>query len=303
MDIALIIGNGFDLSLGLPTSFSDFIKSDYFTKLLPDNALCKHMQDVYNENCGWVDIEYELADYSMNHSRDSNLKKEFVVLRQAVANYIGDIEYNHNEIDKESQAYLSFGDYFFKTVGHKPSDRMIVINFNYTHSLHKLKQNLYGKGLLGKFMEIAEILSPLMGDDNPFANIKFLHPHGAVDTGIVFGVDDSAIISPKHTFLRKSSCSDYKPFNPRILQQAEKVIIWGHSLGETDHGYFMDFFENQALGKGERKEIVITYYGEDGYDAIISQLDILTRHNIRGLKTHNRLKLIDSSSNECRWKL
>ncbi len=302
MNIALVIGNGFDLSLGLPTSFSDFLGSSYFKEILPNNYLCQHMNGLY-ENLGWVDIEYELADYSMNNSKDTKLKAEYIELQQALADYLGDIEYNYHEIDTESQAYLSFGDYFFRAVGHNPTDMMTVINFNYTHSINKLKRNLYGNGFLSEILEFAEAFSPLMGSDNPFANIKFIHPHGAVDTGIVFGVDDSAIISPKHTFLRKSCCSAFNPFNPNILHQADKVIIWGHSLGESDHGYFVDFFERQASGKSARKEIVITYYGEDGYDSIITQLDILTNHNIRGLKVHNRLKLIDSSSDECRWRM
>lgn len=303
MNIALIIGNGFDLSLGLPTSFSHFLESECFNSLLPHSHLCQHLHRIYDENFGWVDIEYELAEYSMTNSKDTNLKTEYLELCQALADYLGDIELNYDKIDTESQAYLSFGDYFFNAAGHKSTEKLIVVNFNYTYSIKKLKQNLYGNGFFGKAMTFVEAFSPLLGDDNPFSNIKFLHPHGAVDTGIVFGVDDSAIISPKHTFLRKSSWAAYKPFNPKILQQADKVIIWGHSLGESDHGYFMDFFEKQASGRCDRKEIVITYYGENGYDSIITQLDILTQHNIRGLKLHNRLKLIDSSSDECRWKL
>lgn len=303
MNIVLVIGNGFDLNLGLPTSFSHFIESEIYKSIISENELAKYLVNCYEANMGWVDIEYELSNYSMLYPSSKSLKDDFIELRQALADYIGEVEYNILEINKESQAYLSFGDYFFNSVGSNPTDRTTVINFNYTHSIQKIKRNLYGNGFLSKFMEIAEELSPLMGKESPFRNIEFLYPHGAVDTGIVFGVDDNAVISPKHTFLRKSACSSLSPFNPKILRLAQKVIIWGHSLGESDHAYFMDFFSKQASGESQRKEIVITYYGEDGFDSLISQLDILTNHNIRGLKVNNKLKLIDSSSDDCRWKI
>ena len=41
----LIIGNGFDLSLKYPTSYSDFMKSQYFVDLvLKKNTLAKYLQ-------------------------------------------------------------------------------------------------------------------------------------------------------------------------------------------------------------------------------------------------------------------
>lgn len=303
MKTAFVLGNGFDLNLGLPTSFRDFLQSKYFKDLIPENKLCQYMQSVADSNMGWVDVEYELANYSMTNPKNSDLKADYIDLRQALADYIGVVDYEIDEIDTDSQAYLSFGDYFFGSVGQHSKDTLVVINFNYTHSLLKLKRNLYGNGFMSKIMEFTEALSPLMGDENPFAKVKFIYPHGAVDTGIVFGVDDGSIISPKHTFLKKSTCVSYNPFNPNILHQADKVVFWGHSLRETDHAYFIDFFTAQASGNSKRKEIVITYYGESGYDSLITQLDVLTDHNIRGLKIHNKLKLVDSSSDECRWKL
>lgn len=303
MNIILILGNGFDLNLGLPTSFSHFINSVYFRNLLTTNDLCTHMESTSTNNLGWVDIEYELANYSMAHSKSSTLKSDYLELKQALADYIGEVDSNYNEIDKDSQAYLSFGDNFFRSVNHYSSDNLTVINFNYTHSIKKIKRSLYGDGLFSTFLELAECLLPLMGEDHVFSKINYVYPHGAVDTGIVFGVDDSSLISPKHTFLRKSCDPAFSPFDNEVLLYADKVIIWGHSLGESDHAYFIDFFTAQASGKYPRKEIIITYYGEMGYDSIISQLDVLTNHNIRGLKVNNKLKLIDSSSDECRWKL
>ena len=60
----IIIGNGFDLSLGLKTSYKDFIESDSFTLLLKkENSLTIYLNGKQEIN-NWVDIEKELTEYS-----------------------------------------------------------------------------------------------------------------------------------------------------------------------------------------------------------------------------------------------
>lgn len=57
---ALIIGNGFDLSLGLSTSYMDFVNSDEFQILLNmQNQLAIYLK-VNAELQNWIDIENEL---------------------------------------------------------------------------------------------------------------------------------------------------------------------------------------------------------------------------------------------------
>lgn len=61
----LIVGNGFDLSLKYPTSYSDFIASKYFKGLLSkENSLASYLAD-RKKYCGnWIDIEKELGSYA-----------------------------------------------------------------------------------------------------------------------------------------------------------------------------------------------------------------------------------------------
>ncbi|ALU75278.1 hypothetical protein F7642_10905 [Tenacibaculum finnmarkense genomovar ulcerans] len=61
-DIVIIIGNGFDLSIGLKTSYSDFIKSIEFQELLKnENLLAKHLNGIHTLQ-NWIDIENELKN-------------------------------------------------------------------------------------------------------------------------------------------------------------------------------------------------------------------------------------------------
>ncbi len=305
MNITFIIGNGFDLNLGLPTSFYDFMKSDYFMNLIDDNDLCQHLYDVSDYNDKWIDIEQELVNYSYENPQDDSLKSEYLELKQALNDYLSEVDDNWDadDINKDSAAYNTFGDSFFDAIPKHRNNQLCFVNFNYTHTIQKLKRILYGKNLLADLLGVAEELYTIFGsqsENNPFSNVRYEYPHGDVDTGIIFGVGDTAQISRKHTFLKKSCDRDFTSFDSKLLFKADKLIFWGHSLGETDHTYFKKMFMQQANGMLPYREIVITHYGENGYDEIISQLDCLSGYNYSGLKANCDLKLVDITHDDYR---
>ena len=45
----LIVGNGFDLSMGFKTSYGDFMKSSYFPHE-ETSSLCSYLHNQYEEN-------------------------------------------------------------------------------------------------------------------------------------------------------------------------------------------------------------------------------------------------------------
>ena len=76
---ALIIGNGFDLSLGLSTSYMDFVNSDEFQVLLDmQNQLAIYLK-ANAELQNWIDIENELKLYSINEN-NAKFKAEYLSL-------------------------------------------------------------------------------------------------------------------------------------------------------------------------------------------------------------------------------
>ena len=91
----LIIGNGFDLNLGLKTGYCDFIKSDYFKKEVNNNnQLCKYLlnqQELYN----WIDIENELKKYSTKtDSQPKQVKQDFKNLSASLIDYLSSLPYD-----------------------------------------------------------------------------------------------------------------------------------------------------------------------------------------------------------------
>lgn len=75
MKKTIILGNGFDLDLGFPTSYKNFIESTTFTSNLcgmhlaygigphPSN-LFRYIQSKAAEDPRWTDIEKLLSEYS-----------------------------------------------------------------------------------------------------------------------------------------------------------------------------------------------------------------------------------------------
>ena len=59
-----VVGNGFDLNLGLKTSYKDFMESHWFSDI-KNNSLVDYLRERQSLNL-WIDIENELSAYSQS---------------------------------------------------------------------------------------------------------------------------------------------------------------------------------------------------------------------------------------------
>ena len=99
----LVIGNGFDIDLGLPTSFSDFAKSKEWKDLTEKLDTSFWKKEKHNSLLGellnasrtsnWFDIEEELYKYTcINHSFSQEaitiVQSEFSRLKNALKEYL-----------------------------------------------------------------------------------------------------------------------------------------------------------------------------------------------------------------------
>lgn len=267
----LIVGNGFDLNQGLSTSYSDFVESLEFNNLIiSNNALAiylKNQKDLIN----WIDIEIELKKYS-SLLEDSkiikNLRIEFLMLSTALKKYLSKI--NYSKLDKSKDSY--------KLLNRLKDTDLLILDFNYTHT-------------------VKTILLELGLSKDEIEN-RLIKVHNSVDEDIIFGVEDSARINPLHVFLRKAYNKSFKAINVKSnLDNLKQLVVYGYSLGETDHMYYNEFFRNLSyshmLEKG--KSLFFFYYGDDGYDQLFIQIDKLTQNNLTLFKQNNRLEFINSN--------
>lgn len=274
----LIVGNGFDLSMGFKTSYGDFMKSSYFPHE-ETSSLCSYLHNQYEENMGWIDIENELSEYSrMLTTKKLNAKKFNTILD------LDSLREEYDELKSSLKLYLqeetkrAFGpsrdNPAKRVIDQLPADSKII-SFNYTSIIERLT--------LGKFQD---------------SNGNLLHIHGSLAPydDIVFGVEDSAKLSKEHVFLYKAHCRHLRvqEFSD-WLNSAERIIFYGYSLGDTDRQYFENFFRKLCSGDTTYAELVFYYYGQASYDNLIWQLQMLTNHKLTQLQILNKIEFIDCS--------
>ena len=274
----LIVGNGFDLSMGFKTSYGDFMKSSYFPNE-ETSCLCSYLHNQYEENMGWIDIENELSEYSrILTTKKLNAKKINTILD------IDSLREEYDELKSSLKCYLqeetkrAFG-----PSPDNPAKRVIdqlpaeskIISFNYTSIIERMTRDRFcaSKGNL-------------------------LHIHGSLAPydDIVFGVEDSAKLSKEHVFL-------YKAHSPHLkvqefsdwLNSAERIIFYGYSLGDTDRQYFEKFFRKLCSDDRTYTELVFYYYDQSSYDNLIWQLQMLTNHKLTQLQILNKIEFKNCS--------
>lgn len=172
-DSILIIGNGFDLNLGLKTSYQNFIASHVFKNLVDgNNQLCKYLNN-QNELNRWIDIENELKKYSRDVYKDSNRKifrQEYQQLCKSLCSYLNTLDMS--SIDETSKVYNIITDQL------SDLENVLILNYNYTSSIDYILNQ---------------------------RSLKYdiLSVHGsAKNSKIVFGVEDRARINEDDVFLK-----------------------------------------------------------------------------------------------------
>lgn len=273
----LIVGNGFDLSMGFKTSYRDFMKSSFFPKY--DSTLCSHLRKQFQENMGWIDIEKELSEFSSmlismkQDAKKKHIKWEYDSFRE-----------EYEELKSSLKAYLqeetkrAFG-----PSPETPAKRVIdqlpagskIISFNYTSIIERMTRD--------RFCALK-------------SNLLHIHGSLAPNDDIVFGVEDSAKLPKEHVFLYKAHSRHLKvqEFSD-WLNSAERIIFYGYSLGDTDHQYFEKFFRKLCSDDRTYTELVFYYYDQSSYDNLIWQLQMLTNHKLTQLQILNKIEFINCS--------
>lgn len=352
MEKILITGNGFDLNLGLSTSYNAFLSSNIFRTLADsDNLLAYYLfkthEYSFREN-NWVDIEHELknfsniiSDYSnyyenpfvekLVHSFESayptppktfletsfneqfvkkevrseqeldrlfknaqtNLKKWFVELKQALCEYLQSVVNNHSKEFSQKDAYklLLYGQLFNENndyCGYNPIQTAVkdyftqIFTFNYTNSLDLVDYPVDKERLIKDTL------------------IYFMH--GSLkNNDIVFGVEDGSV-DDRFLFLTKSSHAAFgkAPDIAVALLNANEIHIFGCSLGDTDNAHFQyPFTELSKRRNLEHKTKIIFYvFGKSGYQNTMNRVLFLTSGRMSEFKITNDVIFFDLESQQ-----
>lgn len=286
-NILLIIGNGFDLELGLKTSYKDFIESNMYAcyskkisvSLEPkktfdlkydiDINIFKYFKDILSIQ-NWIDLEMEIGKLASRNMETVNrqtgryekrlavssdfMMSSFNFLRDCLNNYISTLKVPDNMPNNYALQLMSI-------LGTKKYDNVRIVTFNYTDLKETTRFDI---------------------------QVPVYHIHGKIsespNTNLILGIQDSVEVDKSFSYVIKSHSPYYH--SSRIidmLDEADEVIFFGHSLGETDYPYFSDFFQMQCrkIAPENRKKIRIFTYNEKSRLDILFQLRIMNDKQTR----------------------
>lgn len=246
MNVTLILGNGFDLNMGLPTSYSDFYK--YYLQVDSPKSTTLIKQEIGEKPRNWADLEKSLGEISKKYLQDSDAYIEaFENVRDELAKYLREVDKFvipnlDNLAEHLLQDILDIDRYLdnkpkqeyrdFLKIINSPNDvELNVINFNYTSTVEKMMTLRNERVMPPKKVTFREVF----------------HVHQDLNTGILMGVNDESQIANESygndfdirammvkPFINEmyAAGNDKKAF--RKLEHSDVIIIFGISFGETD---------------------------------------------------------------------
>ena len=262
MEILYLIGNGFDINLGLKTRYSDFY--EYYKTLQSKSPNVKKLKDNIGTNFkNWSDLEQAIGVYTENF----NTVDEFIEVYEDIGDNLGDYlkeqenRFDYSKIDiKKLFEYLAFPERSllkadkekveeFKNKWISEHWYVNIITFNYTNSLEQILKNNYTGLTFNVHHNYKIILSGIE------------HIHGYYDNRMIMGVNDisqiknqsfhnnqdilDALVKPNCNKVNKTTIDDL--CNSQITR-AKVICIFGSSIGDTDNYWWHSIGEQIKKG-------------------------------------------------------
>lgn len=331
--IVLIIGNGFDLDLGLPTTYKDFYESEYCPKHYP-SPLVHHLNQTLGNSLDkvrWYHLENELLNYyhKIQYPQtpyDVFSKEEAEILKTIKINKASSSSYDINNDTTIPNLFekhtLSFYKEAPKTIKESIiNDCLATSAWRDKKAVTLIKDGLceYLKNLSYKkdsYSIAFQILNTLESEaSHGIVDIfsfnytlifwgepryaRFYYMHGnCTSKDIILGTRDSTQFNNNYDFLQKSFDPKYDPpFLVSKLLEANEIIIFGHSLGINDQQYLKAFFIKQtSYNDPIRKDI--TFFTKDDNSEIEMKrsLQLMTDGNLSSLYGLNNVKIIKTNN-------
>ena len=257
-----VIGNGFDLNLGLKTGYSDFLRSDLF--LSDDfseqrNSLCRNVGDV--EDCGnhWSDLEMLLGMSTRYYSADDDTFAEiFEQIQRRFVEYVSrQIEMFSAEIsEKDIQEFWQSICRFYDRIPAMDREKL-RLKESVRGSIHHKFISLNYSDTFDRFVAAAKKKHAPF-DSRTVAGMTYsdradapFHLHGTLENGgseIVFGVSFPEQMDNQEFAADEGSCELWVKSQKNgslfgnkkteemksIVSAADVICVYGCSLGKSD---------------------------------------------------------------------
>lgn len=298
VDVTILVGNGYDLALGIPTKWSDFKGWLDITSQLMNNRLVEFLNSRDNLN-DWNDVEAALPSFQKNISNDLEamealdefsdvFEKYLSKLNQMVENFLPRL-YDETSFEKGVLELMEL----CENVVDPETDNINItfLNFNYTHTLDML---------LKKSTNISDNVVTFRNHSNwtvqtwSVDNLEYsIHVHGAINDEfdqICIGIDSEKDFfgsgypgnRVKQRFIKSNMLSYTNNVEryvnaKRRLSTADAIIIFGLSMGNSDRTWTHQIQNRMGLSGGKVRPLFIAYGNPVRFKRKHSQLIIRTQ--------------------------
>lgn len=291
MNIAFLLGNGFDLQLGMETGYRSFLKW-YVEQPTNDSDIAQfrgHLKDEKSE--WWSDAEIAMGQYLGNFS-DDNIAVYFKNIRDfklRLSEYLI-FENERYDLEDSQEVIDAFKDFLLKSAddimlrptllrlneSRKKNNTLVhFITFNYTNALDRIVR---------KVKENNDALETIPTTTSVVYNTKIgniYHVHGTLDSSLIMGVDN-------HEQLNGSNISDFSKVSRTLIKpivndelgrdehenamsmlyDCRYLFFYGLSFGITDKTWW-DLIRDRLIKDGNIQVVIFTRSSDDDIQTII----------------------------------
>lgn len=262
MNIVYIIGNGFDLNLGMKTRYSDFY--EYYKNSESKNNLVINLKNEISESIhNWSDLELAFGDYT----KYLNSVDEFDQVYEDIVDNLGDYLISiEDKFDFSKINVSKFCEYLCrpeKSLNEEDIQEILtfkkqwiteewnidIITLNYTNTIEKF---------------IGEDPLPIeIGNHHGYRIIlrNLHHIHGYTNERTIMGVNDISQIAKKEFHdnqeilesLIKTKCNNVQRHNvdkkcAKLISNAQIICVFGSSIGDSDNYLWQSIGEQIKIG-------------------------------------------------------
>lgn len=302
MNITFLIGNGFDINLGLNTRYSDFYP--YFVARATETNMIRTW--LKKDELLWADLEEQLGKRLVNVEKNEQEKfyEDKAELDGLLLEYLGQEQEKISLLNKEKEISTEFARSlmtFYSGLSEVARNsitstceayrneefKYCFICFNYTNSLDQIV-NITRK--------LKSPITTHQGNNGPRNNLlgTVLHIHGTLNEEMILGVNDIGQVNS--TFLRNdeefldtfikrrmnNSIGQRKTEHAqKLIEESHIICIFGMSIGSTDKMWWEEIVK--WLNASDRNKLVIYY---KGYKEELNRM-----LPVNTIRLNNRLKL------------
>lgn len=252
MGVTFLIGNGFDLNLGMKTRYTDMYDS-YIKSKSKSTVIDKFKKDLqkeeHNHYQNWSDFEMGMARYAENYTNENDFIECIWDFKAHMVEWIKSeesavvhkiISSPNDSINGVINALQTFHRGSTRNITYEIEDIIYehkycsfgFITFNYTNILDRILK------MAPKRFTMEDITFDVEPD--------IVHIHGSLDYEVVLGVDNKSQVSNNFKLTRNTELAFIKPeFNNiydsrkvdkavNMINRSSVICAFGLSLGESD---------------------------------------------------------------------